>query len=256
MNVGSLILLVQCLLGTSVAMTCREVPGSLKQIDVGVGQVFGVNDNNLIYTLNGETWTKLPGTLKHVSVGPSGVWGANRNNYIYKLVGGYWVRVPGLLKQVDAGGDQFAAGVNMHDNVYCLGRDATVGFSRENSPAPWQQLPGALMYYSCGPNGCWGVNSNQDIYLMKGVTPTACMGSKDWQKIEGKLVMIEVGTDGSVYGVNAGGNVYRRDGITTSNPAGTGWTHLSLSVKSKHVSYDLGHLWVITSENKIMDCTG
>ncbi|KAG9337726.1 hypothetical protein JZ751_028223, partial [Albula glossodonta] len=191
MNVGSLILLVQCLLGTSVAMTCREVPGSLKQIDAGVGQVFGVNDKNLIYTFYGGTWTKLPGTLKHVSVGPSGVWGANRNNYIYKLVGANWVRVPGLLKQVDAGGDQFAAGVNMHDNVYCLGRDATVGFSRGNSPAPWQRLPGALMYYSCGPNGCWGVNSKQDIYLMKGVTPTACMGSKDWQKIEGKLVMIE-----------------------------------------------------------------
>ncbi|KAG7469268.1 hypothetical protein MATL_G00127070 [Megalops atlanticus] len=254
MSVRVIILLVQCLLGSSLAMQCQEVPGRLKQIDASVGQVFGVTDNNLIFTLYGDRWTQVPGSLKHVTVGPSGVWGVNQNNAIYKLVGATWVQVPGLLTQVDAGGDQFVAGVNMYDAIYCLAQSPTVEYRGAGSPTPWQQLPGALVYYSCGPNGCWGVNRGQDIYVMKGVTPTACRGSLNWQHIPGKLVMIEVGTDGSVYGVNAGGDVYRRDGITASNPAGTTWTLLSTCGKSKHVSYDLGHLWVITRDDRILDC--
>ncbi|KAJ8287726.1 hypothetical protein COCON_G00003850 [Conger conger] len=253
MRGGTIILLFLCLLGTSLAMDCREVAGKLKQIDAGVGQVFGVANDNSIYTIYGRTWTHIPGALKHVTVGPAGVWGVNTDNQIFKLVGGVWVLVEGLLKQVDAGGDQFVAGVNMHDNVYCLGRDATVGYKGPGSPISWTGITGSLMYYSCGPNVCWGVNSANQIFFRKGVTPAACQGN-DWQHIAGALVMIEVGTDGSVYGVNAGGDVFRRDGITATNPAGTDWILTSPCTKSKHVSYDLGHLWVITTDERILDC--
>ncbi|XP_069041535.1 fish-egg lectin-like [Lepisosteus oculatus] len=249
-----IVVLGQCLLDASLALQCRLVAGSLKQIDASVGQVFGVNQNDQIYTLYGDSWTQLPGALKHVTVGPSGVWGVNSNNNIYKLVGANWAQVSGLLKQIDAGGDQFVAGVNMNDNIYCLGQEPTVGFKGAGSPAPWQLLPGALKYYSCGPNGCWGVNAADQIWLMKEVTPKACMGSQSWQLIPGALSMVEVGTDGSVYGVNSVGDVYTRDGISLSNPAGTGWTRLELCGKGKHVSFDLGHLWVITTDNKILDC--
>ena len=65
------------------------------QIDVGVGQVFGVNKDDNIYTRFGSSWTQLPGKLKHVTVGPAGVWGVNKENHIYKLVGANWVNVPG-----------------------------------------------------------------------------------------------------------------------------------------------------------------
>ncbi|KAJ8354745.1 hypothetical protein SKAU_G00223120 [Synaphobranchus kaupii] len=156
MNVRTVILLVHCLLGTGLAMQCREVSGKLKQIDAGVGQVFGVNENDGIYTLYGGPWTQLPGALKHVTVGPSGVWGANANNL--------WA-----------------------------------------------------------PTG----------FRCQGVFPTACLGNTDWQLVAGKLVMIEVGTDGSVYGVNAAGNVYRRDGISACEPVGMDWTFLSECGKSK-----------------------
>ncbi|KAJ8273687.1 hypothetical protein GJAV_G00104430 [Gymnothorax javanicus] len=254
MSVRMAILLVYFLLGTSLAMRCREVPGSLKQIDAGVGQVFGVNKYDQIYTLYGETWTQLPGALKHVSVGPSGVWGTSRNNQIYKLVGADWVQVGGQLKQVDAGGDQFVAGVDLRDSVYCLGRDATVAFRGPGFPVPWKKIPGGFIYYSCGPYGCWGVNKNQDVFVRKWVTPTACKGKTRWQPIPGKVMMIEVGTEGSVYGVDAGGTVIRREGIIARNPAGTGWTHLKMCGQSKHVSYDLGHLWVITTDERILDC--
>ncbi|XP_061118054.1 fish-egg lectin-like isoform X2 [Conger conger] len=233
-------------------MNCREVAGKLKQIDAGVGQVFGVADDNSIYTIFGRTWTRIPGALKHVTVGPAGVWGVNTGNQIFKLVGGVWVLVDGLLKQVDAG-DQFVVGVNIEDHVYCLGRGATVGCRGPGLPISWIGITGSLKYYSCGPNGCWGVNSANDIFFRKGVTPAACRGN-DWQKIAGALVMIEVGTDGSVYGVNDEGEVYRRDGITAAKPAGTEWISTSPCTKSKHVSYDLGHLWVVTTDGRILDC--
>ncbi|RXM98000.1 Fish-egg lectin [Acipenser ruthenus] len=104
--------------------------------------------------------------------------------------------------EIDAGGDEFVAGVNLNDNI-CLNVHST-------DPIPWNLLPGALKYYSCGPYNCWEVNSGDQIYVMKGVTPSSCMGSNTWQNIPGALSMIEVSTDSSVYGVNSGGDVFRR----------------------------------------------
>ncbi|KAL7845092.1 hypothetical protein AOLI_G00232840 [Acnodon oligacanthus] len=239
-----LVLLSFCII--SLALECRVVPGSLKQIDVGNGQVFGVNSNNQIYTLYSTSWIQVPGSLKHVSVGPAGVWGVDSNNYIYKLGRGDWVSVPGLLKQVDAGGMVSPVGVSMNDYVYCL----TGG-----QGSSWKQITGKLKYQSCGPYSCWGVNSAGNIYIMKDVTPTACGGSSNWQKISGELSMIEVSTDGRVYGVNSNGDIYQRDGVSQSNPAGTKWVHFNFAKKFKHVSYDLGHLWLIGRDDSIMDCT-
>ncbi|MGH0172487.1 UNVERIFIED_CONTAM: hypothetical protein FKN15_063470 [Acipenser sinensis] len=237
------------------ALDCQEIDGRLKQIDASDGQVFGVNSEDSIYTRYGNGWVRVPGALKHVTVGPAGVWGVNKDNLIYKMVGGRWEQAQGLLKQIDAGGDQFIAGVNMLDNIFCLNRNPTVTTRGGAAAIPWNLLPGALKYYSCGPYSCWGVNAADQIYVMKGVTPDACMGSKAWQQVPGALSMIEVSTDGSVYGVNSAGNVYRRDGVSVANPAGTDWTYLSMCGKSKHVSYDLGVLWVISPEDKILTCS-
>ncbi|XP_030439332.1 fish-egg lectin-like [Gopherus evgoodei] len=246
-------LLLLPLLAGSSGLDCIEIPGSLKQIDVGIGQVFGVNSAGNIYTLHGNSWAQVPGSLKHVTVGPAGVWGVNNNNNIYKLVGGSWQQVTGLLKQIDAGGDMFVAGVNMHDDIYCLSRPATVSVN-SNSALPWVNIAGKLKYYSCGMGGCWGVNSADDIYFRFDVTPDPCAGSR-WEHVPGKLSMIEVGTEGSVYGVNSAGQVYRRDGITKSNPVGTTWTQVaSFICNCKHVSYDLGLLWLITDQGKIVKC--
>ncbi|KAL7851820.1 hypothetical protein SRHO_G00176050 [Serrasalmus rhombeus] len=230
----------------SLALECTVVPGSLKQLDVGNGQVFGVNSNNQIYTLYSNGWIQVPGSLKHVSVGPAGVWGVDSNNYIYKLGGGDWVVVPGLLTQVDAGGMISPAGVNMNDDIYCL----TGG-----QGSSWINIPGKLKYYSCGPYSCWGVNAANNIYIMKDVTPTTCAGSLKWQQIPGGLSMIEVSTDGKVFGVNSNGDIYQRDGVSPSNPAGTGWHQVPSPQKVKHVSYDNGHLWLIDRDEHIMDCT-
>ncbi|KAL2083755.1 hypothetical protein ACEWY4_021528 [Coilia grayii] len=234
--------------------TCRNVPGALTQIDVGIGQVFGVNRGNNIYTRYGQSWVQLPGLLKHVTVGPAGVWGVNNDNRIFKLVAGDWVVVPGLLKQIDAGGDQFVAGAN-HDNApFCLTKAHTTAYGREGNAAGWTHIPGLLKYYTCGPDSCWGVNHDDQIFIRKGVGPNTCAAG-NWQHIPGGLSMIEVGNDGSVYGVNSLGNIYRRDGISKDQPEGNNWTHIELySGQVKHVSYDLGHLWIILKNDLIYDC--
>ncbi|MGH0145876.1 UNVERIFIED_CONTAM: hypothetical protein FKN15_027961 [Acipenser sinensis] len=82
------------------ALVCQEIDGRLTQIDVGNGQVFGVNSGNSIYTRYGNSWVQVPGALKHVTVGPAGVWGVNTENFINKLVGGRWVQIPGTGQSV------------------------------------------------------------------------------------------------------------------------------------------------------------
>ncbi|XP_038833958.1 fish-egg lectin-like [Salvelinus namaycush] len=254
MRVTAAVLLVLCLLAVSHAWDCQKVVNikNLMQIDAGLGQVVATDTSQVPYYLVGDTWIRLPGSLKHITVGPAGIWGVNKADSIYKYVAGNWVQAAGLLKQLDAGGEQFIVGANMADTPFCLTRSATVGYKGPGSPIPWTGLPGAVKYYSCGPFGCWAVNKNDDIFLMS--LNQECQ-NKGWSHIDGKLFMIEVATDGSVFGVNSAGSVFTRDGITASKPEGTGWSNIPMSMRMSHVTYDLGRLWVVSKSAVTMVCT-
>ncbi|XP_029433080.1 fish-egg lectin-like [Rhinatrema bivittatum] len=248
------LLLQLLLIGLNSADPCTEIPGSLKQIDVSNGQVFGVNSADQIYTLYENSWTQIKGSLKHISVGPAGIWGVNSGDNIYRLVAGNWVQMPGALKQIDAGGDQFISGVNAQDDIFCLSKSGTIPAKYQTTP-PWENLEGKLKYHTCGSLSCWGVNSNDDIFYRWGSTSDSCKGSR-WQQVEGKLSMIEVGTEGTVYGANAQGSVFRREGITDNNPIGTSWSQVdSCGNNIKHVSFDLGKLWMVTTDDRILTCS-
>ncbi|CAI9554495.1 unnamed protein product [Staurois parvus] len=247
----ALSLLLLCAgISASGEFQCTMIPGKLRQIDAGAGEVYGVNDKDEIFRWVNSDWEHVPGKLIHVSVGPAGVWGVNRDSNVYKLQDNEWMSVSGLLKQVDAGGDKFLGGVNAQDNIFCLRRSCTVSRS---SAVYFTHLDGGLKYYSCGPMGCWGVNSGNSIYFRHNVTPKACQGTQ-WEHIDGSLAMIEVGTDGSVYGVNSAGNVYQRDGISAKTPAGTSWIQLDFCATFKHVTYDNGYLWLLNPTGDIYQC--
>uniref|UniRef100_A0A8C7PIU5 Fish-egg lectin n=1 Tax=Oncorhynchus mykiss TaxID=8022 RepID=A0A8C7PIU5_ONCMY len=254
MRATAAVLLVLCLLTISHAWDCQEVVNikNLMQIDAGLGQVVATDTSQIPYYLVGDEWIRLPGSLKHITVGPAGIWGINKADSIYKYVAGNWVQAAGLLKQLDAGGEQFIVGANVDDTPYCLTRSATVGYKGPGSPLPWTGLPGSVKYSSCGPFGCWAVNKNDDIYLMS--LNQDCQNN-GWRHIDGKLSMIEVATDGSVFGVNSAGQVYTRDGITASKPEGTGWSNVPMCMQMKHVTYDLGRLWVVSKSGFTMVCT-
>ncbi|XP_063292047.1 fish-egg lectin-like isoform X1 [Pelobates fuscus] len=231
-------------------LRCTLITGKLKQVDAGAGQVYGVNDADDIFRLVGKNWEHVSGKLIHVSVGPGGIWGTNRQNNIFKFQDGGWVQVAGSLKQVDAGGDKYLGGVNSGDNIFCLDQDSTLS---TDTTLPFIPIEGRLMYYSCGLHGCWGVNSNNAIFYRLNVSPDECRGS-EWKMVEGNMIMVEVGTDGSVYGINTIGSVYKRQGISVLNPIGTAWSLVNVCGPFKHVSYDEGMLWLLNTNGDIFKC--
>nr|AAI31877.1 Zgc:158494 protein [Danio rerio] len=248
------LLLLSCQILYTLALDCTIMNGNLKQIDAGSGSVVGVNDLNQAFVLQDDVFNPVSKSLKHFSVGPAGQLGVNGTYYIFKLMSGRFVQFPGLLKQVDAGGDQIIAGVNMNDDIFCLNMDANNQWP--SSTTPWVTLNGKLKYYSCGPYSCWGVNSADRIFIMKGVSSNACSGDGTFVNIPGLLSMIEVGTDGSVFGVNYEAKLFQRVGVSRSNPAGTDWiSMIACPIGHKHVSFDLGVLWVVCVDGSIRKCT-
>ncbi|OCT73233.1 fish-egg lectin [Xenopus laevis] len=234
--------------GAAAEMSCTVMPGKLKQLDAGNGEVFGVSEDNKIYFWHLNSWTRISGNASHVTVGPAGIWAVDPENYIYRLQDFEWIQVSGLLKQIDAGGDKFVAGVNAEDNIYCLNEHRLMG-----TALIFTQIKGSLMYYSCGPLGCWGVNNIHEIYFWNNVSPTSCQATGS-EQVNGILVMVEVGTDGSVFAVNHEGKVYRRVGISPKKPVGTQWKELDLYNSFKHVSYDAGFLWLIAENGRVIRC--
>ncbi|XP_068099185.1 fish-egg lectin-like [Hyperolius riggenbachi] len=245
--VVSLLLLCSEVFCLPTDFMCSLMPGKLKQIDAGAGEVYGVDNNDDIYHLVNDAWKPIPGKLKHVTVGPAGVWGVSAANQVYRIENGQCKLVPGSLKQVDAGGPRFIAGVNSANGIICSSKTCPL------SDISWVNLEGGLKYYSCGGLGCWGVNADNRVYYRSGISPTSCQGS-GWQEIEGRLVMMEVGSDYAVYGVSPDGDIYRRYGITVSNPAGTGWAKLNLAETYKHVTFDDFYLWLINMNGEILRC--
>ncbi|XP_040183276.1 fish-egg lectin-like [Rana temporaria] len=219
----------------------------LTQIDASGGEVYGVSNDSNIYHWVNNSWRQVPGELIHVTFGPAGLWGVNRENIILKMQDNNWMNVSGFLKQVDAGGDIFLGGVNAQDNVYCLDQSYIVSGS---SCVTFTPLDGDLKYYSCGPESCWGVNRANNIYYRHNVSSMACQGTQ-WEQVEGSLEMLEVGTDGLVFGVDSEGHVLRREGITAENPVGYFWVPMSFSERFKHVSYDNGSVWLISQDDEV-----
>ncbi|XP_056399715.1 fish-egg lectin-like isoform X2 [Hyla sarda] len=231
-------------------LQCSKIPGKLKQIDAGAGQIYGVNKDDNIFKLMGQQWKQVPGKLDHVTVGEAGIWGTNKANNIFKLQDNKWKQVSGRLKQVDAGGNKFLSGVNSGNSVFCLNQDKTVSRSTSFS---YTKLDGSLKYYSCGLNGCWGITPTNDIMYRYDVKPTECRGSH-WKKVNGKLVMVEVGSDGSVYGVNSEGTAFKREGISAKMPTGNSWSRLNVPGTFRHVSTDGGVVWLLNQNGDIQKC--
>ncbi|XP_069075178.1 fish-egg lectin-like [Pleurodeles waltl] len=240
--------------GVVASLNCDKVAGSMVQVDAGNGQVFGVNAAGDTFTIHNLIWTQLPGQFLHVTVGAAGVWAVSTNNQPFKMIGGDWARTKGeKIKQLDAGGDGFLAAVSGNSEVFCLRHKETVA-AKYHTVLPWARIEGTLKYYSCGPKSCWGVNATDSIYYRSGTRRGACSGTQ-WQVVEGKLSMIEVGSEGSVYGVTSLGDLYHRTGISDDNPVGTGWAQLEYkSHKFRHVSEDLDRLWLVTNDQKIYSC--
>ncbi|KAL2079562.1 hypothetical protein ACEWY4_025306 [Coilia grayii] len=179
----------------------------------------------------------VPVALVQIDAGAGQVFGVDRNNNIYTQYGESWVQVPGRLKQVTVG-PAGVWGVNNRGVVFKL-------------------VAGHLVFvpgFNFVPTYLKQIDAGGAEFVAGGVSPNACAGD-NWQHIPGYLSMIEVGTDGSVFGVTSRGNILHRDGISKDLPEGIRWRHVPLySGQVKQVSYDLGHLWIILKNDLIYDC--
>nr|XP_015811146.2 fish-egg lectin [Nothobranchius furzeri] len=255
MKAVAALLLLLSYLSNCHGWTCTAPPQqpSAAQIDAGQGQVVMTDSSLNVFFLTGSAWSKLGSVaFKHVSVGPAGIWGVDSSNKIYKFVDGEFIPISGLdLQQVDAGGSGQIVGVTSSNTIHCLQSNAASAYQHLDFVS-WRYFDGQLKYFSCGPKGCWGVNSADNIYVTK-ITPISC-DKTGWTQVQGSAKMVEVGTDGSVFVVNAGGSVYQRLGITDDAPQGTDWVQIPFSLPVKHVSYDLGRLWVVMEIGLILEC--
>uniref|UniRef100_A0A8C2FXN8 Fish-egg lectin n=1 Tax=Cyprinus carpio TaxID=7962 RepID=A0A8C2FXN8_CYPCA len=137
-------------------------------------------------------------------------------------------------------------GVTPLDDVFCLNKDANNIGAYSNFP--WTQLPGKLKYYSCGPYSCWVVNAAGNIIIRR-----VRLGVFD--VLSRSMSMVDVETDGSVFAVDTQGSLFQRVGVTISNPPGSSWTNIVICLNGhKHVTFDLGRLYVICSDGSIMRC--
>src|SRR5262245_40791148 len=101
----------------------EAVPGSLMQIDVGAGEVWGVNSAGTVYNYaGGGKWTPRGSGFKNVSAGTmvgasQHVYAVRTNGSVVRWVTGRgWEAVAGKLTQIDVGVNE-VWGVNAAGNV-------------------------------------------------------------------------------------------------------------------------------------------
>nr|XP_033488177.1 fish-egg lectin-like [Epinephelus lanceolatus] len=193
---------------------CDEGPRlyNARQLDAGQGKVVALDRNNYPYFLIGSSWQRLSSVrFRHLSVGPAGLWGSSTSNIVYKYVAGNFVQSRGTsMKQVDAGGDDQLVGVTTSNQAYCLRCSSALTYSGVGSLG-WNYLSRRLKYYTCSPkNGCWGVDTSNRVYFTRTLNSVNC-GASGWTQVAGqRMSMVEVGTDGRVFGLTPGGDVYQR----------------------------------------------
>ncbi|XP_030211422.1 fish-egg lectin [Gadus morhua] len=251
--------LLLSLVSGSHAWRCLGAPTlyQARQIDASKGLVLATNQLQQNFFLNGLSWSYLHGQrMKHITTGDTGTWGVSSNNQLYKMIGGNFTRVPGLsLSQVDAGGDGFLVG-STGSRAYCL-RTAYARVFKGAGSVSWSVLSSySLKYYSCGLYGCWGVDTIGRVFHTRSVNPNSC-SQTGWQVVSSgslKMKMVEAASNGLVFGLSTDGKVYLRAGVNAGRTHGTFWSNIPMGVAMRHLSYDLGRLWVVSNAGNIMFC--
>jgi hypothetical protein len=102
-------------------------------------------------------------------------------------------------------------------------------------------------------NNCRNCTSAQIACLMNANTLSLCswsrgqVGWSPWEQIAGALKHVAVGQDGTVWGVNANDEIFRRDGSS--------WTRIAGALKQISVG-DAGDIWGVNRNDEIFRRTG
>ena len=141
----------------------EQVPGLLKQLSVGGGDVWGVSKSNQIFHYNPQTnrFKQVPGLLTQITVGVDGVCGINALGEIYQFDPSTqrFFQLPGRLNQIRAGGNGIW-GISPTSQIYRL----------DPSTQSFVQVSGLLTAISVGTGGgVWGISASNLVYAF--ITP-------------------------------------------------------------------------------------
>ncbi|MFH1644437.1 MAG: tectonin domain-containing protein [bacterium] len=197
------------------------------------------NENTTSQFLDIDIGTNIPGG------GNYNIWAIGTNNKIYyrlgtttsNLMGTDWQEIPfqsklnnDLPKQISVDPIGNLAIVTTLGNIY---------YRQTNIQNPtgtrWLEITKngmttgePIKQVRLGPNAIsWALNSNQRIYFMDNIVGAG----KIWQEIpDGYLTDIAINVNGTVIGINANGNLYKRVN-TEISPQGSGWVKLKENVQ-------------------------
>jgi surface antigen len=175
------------------------VTGSLVQIDVGAGEVWGVNSAGTVYNYaGGGKWTARGSGFKSVSAGTmvgasQHVYAVRTNGSVVRWLPGHgWERVAGNLAQIDVGVNE-VWGVNSAGNVFSYG-----------GGGKWTSRGSGFKNVSAGTI----VSGAQDVYAVRtNGSVVRWVPGRGWEAVAGKLTQVDVGYD-EIWGVNSAGNVF------------------------------------------------
>uniref|UniRef100_A0A8C2FWW3 Uncharacterized protein n=1 Tax=Cyprinus carpio TaxID=7962 RepID=A0A8C2FWW3_CYPCA len=200
-----------------------------KTIKLIVLCVLSLKDVTQFFLFLGTKSERIRSSLKHFTVGPAGELqvGANSSKNIFRFADGSFKLIPskkccGILLSVQS--------------VYCFA---------------FRHLAGAEVL-QLWPVQLLGSERRREYRHQKGKC-ASCGGSGVFEAVARALFMAEVDADGNVFGVDTQGNLVV--GVTISNPPGSSWTNIVICLNGhKHVTFDLGRLYVICSDGSIMRC--
>jgi hypothetical protein len=199
--------------------------------------------------------------MSYVSIGHDGhIWsiGADGKTIYYRqgvaqnnLEGSSWATVDGNLFMVEVGDCQ----------VYGIAVDHTIWKRINVNPQDkmgtnWVQSHGSLMHISVGYGPVlWGVDWGHNVWF-KLIGAIKQQGQDGWTEVDkpdgvAKMVNIDVGRDGHVWGVDDVNKVYYRHGISASAKKGTHWAEVPESNFVDVAVCTDGHVWAIGTDNKI-----
>jgi len=259
------------------------------------GYVWAVTASGRVLRLDGVTadtpqgteWTDMErASVKHVSIGDAGeVWANDYNGNVFHVAGGSdWVTVPGNLVQVDVGLDR-VIGVNNWGEIFFKNLQ-----NNASGEGEWEQINGHLkMVTTSQQHVSWGIDNQDTVWFYSEhpcaegqACPETCIvphephdGSicqpinkcsfsaspsdcpHDWipEFHDVKMVDLDVGRDGIVWGCTELGTPVVREGITRDQVGGVSWvdyTDAADQVCNTIAVCTSGDVWAITPDNRVM----
>ena len=201
----------------------RTLPIKMKQVSAGVKGIYGINLNNNVYRLDGETWTAIGSGRDNVVVasGVDDVWILKSDGSIRTGDGerDSWTTIPGNMMSLD---------VSNNGNVWSLNKHGTIWRYRGNGG--WGKVDGGGVQVTAGYSGVWHVNRHGRVYYRRYTykDPDTDGWGRGWVEVSVPVEMkwLASGTN-LLLAVSRNSDLYYRAGMSIGSPTGTRWVKVS-----------------------------